>query len=141
MEGDFFYYNRKVIQCPTIYGLTNMCSCYIILLIKEVMQHMKITKAYQFRLYLTKEQEVLVHKTFGCTRFLYNQMLDEKRKDKMLSKFDLFKKIPEYIKNYPFLSEVDSCSLRNSITDLMIGFDRYYKQLGGYPNYQKRGVK
>ena len=54
---------------------------------------------------------------------------------------NLFKKIPEYIKNYPFLSEVDSCSLRNSITDLMIGFDRYYKKLGGYPNYQKRGVK
>ena len=68
-------------------------------------------------------------------------MLEEKKKDKMLSKFDLFKKIPEYIKNYPFLSEVDSCSLRNSITDLMIGFDRYYKKLGGYPNYQKRGVK
>ena len=105
------------------------------------MQHMKITKAYQFRLYPTKEQEILIHKTFGCTRFLYNQMLEEKKKDKMLSKFDLFKKIPEYIKNYPFLSEVDSCSLRNSITDLMIGFDRYYKQLGGYPNYQKRGVK
>ena len=105
------------------------------------MQHMKITKAYQFRLYPTKEQEVLIHKTFGCTRFLYNQMLEEKKKDKMLSKFDLFKKIPEYIKNYPFLSEVDSCSLRNSITDLMIGFERYYKKLGGYPNYQKRGVK
>ena len=118
-----------------------MCSHYIILLIKEVMQHMKITKAYQFRLYPTKEQEVLIHKTFGCTRFLYNQMLEEKKKDKMLSKFDLFKKIPEYIKNYPFLSEVDSCSLRNSITDLMIGFDRYYKKLGGYLNYQKRGVK
>ena len=71
------------------------------------MQHMKITKAYQFRLYPTKEQEILIHKTFGCTRFLYNQMLEEKKKDKMLSKFDLFKKIPEYIKNYPFLSEVD----------------------------------
>ena len=97
------------------------------------MQHMKITKAYQFRLYPTKEQEILIHKTFGCTRFLYNQMLEEKKKDKMLSKFDLFKKIPEYIKNYPFLSEVDSCSLRNSITDLMIGFERYYKKLGGYP--------
>ena len=102
---------------------------------------MKITRAYQFRLYPTKEQEVLIHKTFGCTRFLYNQMLDEKKKDKTLGKYDLFKKIPEYIKNYSFLSEVDSCSLRNSVTDLMVGFDRYYKNLGGYPNYQKRGVK
>ena len=34
-------------------------------------------------------------------------MLDEKKKDKILSKYDLFKKILEYIKNYPFLSEVD----------------------------------
>ena len=42
--------------------------------------HMKITKAYQFRLYLTKEQEILIRKTFGCTRFLYNQMLEEKKK-------------------------------------------------------------
>ena len=58
-----------------------MCSYCIILLIKrEVIQHMKITKAYQFRLYPTKEQEILIHKTFGCTRFLYNQMLEEKKK-------------------------------------------------------------
>ena len=46
-------------------------------------------------------------------------MLDEKRKDKTFGKYDLFKKIPENIKNYSFLSEVDSCSLRNSVTDLI----------------------
>ena len=80
---------------------------------------MKITRAYQFRLYPTKEQEVLIHKTFGCTRFLYNKMLDEKRKDKTFGKYDLFKKITENIKNYSFLGEVDSCSLRNSVTDLI----------------------
>ena len=72
---------------------------------------MKITRAYQFRLYPTKEQEVLIHKTFGCTRFLYNQMLDEKKKDKTLSKYDLFKKIPGYIKNYPFLIVLDVFNL------------------------------
>ena len=49
---------------------------------------MKITRAYQFRLYPTHEQEILIHKTFGCTRFLYNQMLDEKKKNVTLSKFD-----------------------------------------------------
>ena len=37
---------------------------------------MKITRAY--------------HKTFGCTRFLYNQMLDEKKKNVTLSKFDMW---------------------------------------------------
>ena len=28
---------------------------------------MKILKAYQFRLYPTKEQEVFIRKTFGCS--------------------------------------------------------------------------
>lgn len=45
---------------------------------------MKIIRAYQFRLYPTYEQAVLIHKTFGCTRFLYNKMLDEKKKNKRL---------------------------------------------------------
>ena len=51
---------------------------------------MKITRAYQFRLYPTAEQEILIHKTFDCTRFLYNQMLDEKKKNVALSKFDMW---------------------------------------------------
>ena len=80
---------------------------------------MKIAGICQFWLYPTKEQEILTHKTFGCTRFLYNKMLDEKRKDKTFGKYDLFKKITENIKNYSFLGEVDSCSLRNSVTDLI----------------------
>ena len=100
---------------------------------------MKITRAYQFRLYPTAEQEILIHKTFGCTRFFYNQMLDEKKKNVTLSKFDLFKKIPEYMEKYLFLSEVDSCSLRSSITDLMVGYERFLNGIGRYPKYQKKG--
>ena len=42
----------------------------------------------------------------------------------LLSQFDLLKKIPEYVAKYPFLSEVDSCSLRSSITDMMVGYER-----------------
>lgn len=36
-------------------------------------------KAYKFRLYPTKEQEQLLAKTFGCVRFVYNQMLAERK--------------------------------------------------------------
>ena len=46
-----------------------MCSYYIILLIKEVIQDMKITKAYQFRLYPTKEQKILIHKILDVQDF------------------------------------------------------------------------
>ena len=40
---------------------------------------MKIHKAYKFRLYPDKEQIVLIHKMFGCTRFVYNYCLDLKK--------------------------------------------------------------
>ncbi|MFR8904547.1 MAG: helix-turn-helix domain-containing protein [Blautia wexlerae] len=34
--------------------------------------------AYRFRIYPTEEQKILLGKTFGCCRFLYNQMLNDK---------------------------------------------------------------
>ncbi|GGK29598.1 hypothetical protein GCM10010965_23060 [Caldalkalibacillus thermarum] len=35
-------------------------------------------KAYKFRLYPTQEQAQLLAKTFGCVRFVYNKMLEER---------------------------------------------------------------
>lgn len=32
-------------------------------------------KAYKYRIYPTKEQEVLIAKTIGCSRFVYNHFL------------------------------------------------------------------
>ena len=102
---------------------------------------MKIYKAYQFRLYPTKEQEVFIRKTFGCTRFVYNYCLDLKRKNKYLTKFDLIKELPKLKKEYPFLKEVDSSSLQNAVTDLMAGFSKHEKGIGGYPRFKRKGEK
>ena len=102
---------------------------------------MKIHRAYKFRLYPTKEQEVFIRKTFGCTRFVYNYCLDLKRKNKYLNKFDLIKELPKLKKEYPFLREVDSCSLQNTITDLMVGFSKQENNQGGYPRFKKKGEK
>ena len=102
---------------------------------------MKIHRAYQFRLYPNKEQEMLIYKTFGCTRFVYNYCLDLKRNNKYLTKFDLIKELPRLKKEYPFLKEVDSCSLQNVITDLMVGFSKQENNQGGYPKFKKKGEK
>ena len=40
---------------------------------------MKKQRAYRFRIYPNKEQEKLIHKTFGCCRFVYNCMLSERK--------------------------------------------------------------
>ena len=42
--------------------------------------------AYRFRIYPNREQEVLLAKTFGCCRFLYNQMLNDKIREYEASK-------------------------------------------------------
>lgn len=102
---------------------------------------MTINKAYKFRLYPTDDQKILIHKTFGCNRLLYNKMLSLKKEDSSLSRFDMNKLIPSLKEEYPFLSEVDSCTLRCSIFDLDNGFNRFYKNIGGYPHYKKYGVK
>lgn len=36
-------------------------------------------KAYKYRLYPNKEQEVLIQKTFGYCRFVYNQTLAHRK--------------------------------------------------------------
>ena len=102
---------------------------------------MKIHRAYKFRMYPTKEQAVLIHKTFGCTRLVYNYCLDLKRNHKYLTKFDLKKELPKLKKEYPFLKEVDSMSLQNAINDLMAGFEKHEKGLVGYPKFKKKGEK
>ena len=63
---------------------------------------MKIHKAYQFRLYPNEEQIALIHKTFGCTRFVYNYCLYLKRNNKYLTKFDLIKELPGLKKTIHF---------------------------------------
>ena len=40
---------------------------------------MKIYKAYKLRIYLTDLQNVLIEKTFGSTRYIYNNFLVERK--------------------------------------------------------------
>ena len=34
-----------------------------------------VEKAYKYRIYPNKQQQILIQKTFGCCRFVYNQYL------------------------------------------------------------------
>ena len=93
---------------------------------------MIINRAYEFRLYPTNEQKILVNKTFGCTRFIYNYYLDKKineYKDKKnsLSCYDTIKDLKNLYIEYPFLKEVDSISLRCSLFDLDNAYNNFFK--------------
>ena len=69
--------------------------------------------AYRFRIYPTEEQKILLGKTFGCCRFLYNQMLNDKIREYEKTKKMLKNTPAMYKKEYPFLKEIDSLALAN----------------------------
>ena len=98
-------------------------------------------KAYRFRLYLTTNQIELIHKTFGCTRVVYNHYLEKQKalydegKDS-LSCFDMIKDLKNFQVERPYLKEVDSCSLRCSLFNLDDAFKRWYKGQGEYPKFK-----
>ena len=57
---------------------------------------MKIYRAYKFRLYPTEEQRILIHKTLGCSRFVYNYYLNY-QKEKIAR---IYAKIKNHRKHY-----------------------------------------
>jgi putative transposase len=70
-----------------------------------------MNKAYKFRIYPNEEQQVLLAKTFGCTRFIWNQMLAEKKEYYEKEKKSIRLTPAKYKKEFSWLKEVDSLSL------------------------------
>ena len=62
-------------------------------------------KAYRFRIYPTTSQIELIHKTFGCTRLVYNYYL-EKKKEANLSCSDMIKDLKNLQAEYPYLKDI-----------------------------------
>ena len=96
-------------------------------------------KAYKLRLYPNNELKVLLNNSFGCARFVYNYYLD-------LSIKNNYKNPNTYIKDYinklkyeyPFLTEVDSIIIRQSIFNLDNAYTRFLKNNSGMPKFKSR---
>ena len=54
-------------------------------------------KAYKFRMYLTDNQKKLVHKTFGCTRFVYNHFLSKCKENGYRKAYDMCNELKELV--------------------------------------------
>ena len=50
-------------------------------------------KAYKFRMHLTDSQKILVYKTFGCTRFVYNHFLNKCKENGYQKAYDMCKEL------------------------------------------------
>jgi len=95
--------------------------------------------AYRFRIYPNREQEVLLAKTFGCCRFLYNQMLNDKIREYEASKKMLRNTPAMYKKAYPFLKEVDSLALANVQLHLEKAYKNFFRDPKiGFPTQEQK---
>ena len=104
---------------------------------------MKKLKAYKFRLYPNKQQEVLLNKTFGCVRFYYNQQVTlfnsyDKESNPKLE----FKSSTLIRQEFEWMQEVSAAAIQQKEID----FKEFKKQLFnknrksklGSPNFKKK---
>ena len=101
-------------------------------------------KAYKYRLYPNKEQEIYLQKTFGCTRFIYNQMLAYRIKSYNENKDLDIKKIKyptpaQYKKEFEWLKEVDSLALSNAQMNLDKAYKNFFRDKSiGFPKFKSK---
>lgn len=104
-----------------------------------------VKKSVRVRLYPTKEQTILIDKTIGCCRFVYNQTLEDCKWLYEQSKH--FPSQNERIKNlvplkgkHEFLKEVDSQALQQSIRDFNSALNNFFKNRNhfGFPKFKSK---
>lgn len=103
---------------------------------------MIIYKAYKFRMDPTLEQKRLINQNLGSVRFIHNHFLEEKIKTyetykRVVSPYMQMKSLRKLKDEYPWLKEVDHCSLMTTIFNLDDTFKSMIK-VGKYPNYKSK---
>lgn len=101
-------------------------------------------KAYKYRLYPNREQEVLIQKTFGCCRFVYNHTLAYRKelyetKKISINRIDCNNWKNKTLKvNYEWLKEVDKFALDNAIINMDSAYQKFFKEHAGYPKFKSK---
>ena len=105
-------------------------------------------KGLEIRLYPSKEQRVLIDRTLGCSRFVYNHILALKKELWEDYKLSFNPNLKSFKEEWKFLTEVPSQALANSYMDCMTAFKNFFnsikkknKQETKYPKFHKKGQK
>ena len=107
--------------------------------------HQKIVKrTYRFRIYPNPYQKQLIEKTLGCSRQVYNDFLsmciESYNVDQgfQIKKYDLIKLLPEYKEAFPYLKEVDSIALQQTVVHLYDSYINFFKHNAKQPKFKKK---
>ena len=103
---------------------------------------------YKFRIYPNKEQEILIQKTFGSTRYVYNHYLADrieqyKETGKSPTRFIQDKQLTDLKKELSWLKEVDATALQSSLQILDIAYQNFFRGIKqgqniGFPKFKSK---
>lgn len=104
-----------------------------------------IQKSIRVRLYPTKEQEVIINKTIGCARFIYNYTLEVcktyyEQTNHLTPKNKRFTDLVPLKDEYEFLKEADACALQQLVRDFCSALDNFFKNRShfGFPKFKSK---
>lgn len=105
-----------------------------------------MNKSFKVRIYPNKEQQILLEKTFGANRFVYNYFLNLKSKLYEFYKINLSynhssKVLSELKWNRSWLREVDSVSLQQTLRDLDSAYQNFFSGKSKYPKFKQKDGK
>lgn len=107
-----------------------------------------INKAYKFRICPNKEQEVLLNKHFGCSRFVYNYFLNERKAQYQADKksgnyYAQAKTLTDLKKKEEtlWLKEVNSQTLQFALRSLDTSYVNFFRGNSQFPRFKSRKHK
>ena len=104
----------------------------------------KVKRSYRFRIYPNPSQKELIEKTLGCCRQVYNDFLSmciesyNADKNHTVNKNELIKLLPEYKETFPYLKEVDSIALQQTVAHLYDAYMNFFRHNAEFPKFKKK---
>jgi putative transposase len=102
-------------------------------------------KAFKYRFYPTPEQEILLRRTMGCARLVYNRALalrteawHEKQEQIGYKETSGMLTVWKKQEELQFLNEVSSVPLQQGLRHLQKAFNNFFTGRAKYPNFKKK---
>jgi putative transposase len=108
------------------------------------MADVKTNRAIKYRIKPNKAQEKLLQQTFGCVRLVYNHYLGERKETydnngTSLNYYDNANDLKRLKNELPFLKEVDSISLQQSLRHLDTAYKNFFRDKKvGFPKFKSK---
>ena len=100
------------------------------------------SQAHKFKFYPNPKQRQILAKTFGCTRFVYNTLLNYRstsyKNGTSINFCQASKYLTQIKKEFTFLKEVSSVPLQQAGRNLQSAYSRFFKKQARYPKFKKK---